>query len=481
MDQSALLQAAPLVQGRLNDQRKEICNGYVEWAVCSEDCSPEFKVEEIIQILDDETDITFEEIQVVSGLESLVERDLVIHKEGYTYQRDGNLELNKTDNLMEGCWSELRQLLNDHGRDIDTHFIDTGMEVAFKNFLNQYAEKLEEDTEIADSEKEDIIYTADVTSIIEHVVGNSNLNHPDVFKECLADYLQKPGEKLKEFVGTIYVAIVNTDLLSREEEINLPNMTEEEKILFFDSNVLQEILCESNSAHPLIRKSVERSRALGFDLYYYPETVDDFQRSIDGAIREMSGLKKSNYSSATFENQFLKDWNSRYREYREDAMDWSDYKAYIQRWPIEVEGKYSIEEYSEDIDCPKEEVEFVKDLIDEIDSKRHKEPKKPAVLNHDGKILAKTVSLREKLDERHNIGPLLLTLDNSVTRASDFAYQEGEWPEGVAIPPRVWFNYLLTFTSTEFDELEVGEIIIDVSANIDSQPSIEEYGKSIRS
>jgi len=190
----------------------------------------------------------------------------------------------------------------------------------------------------------------------------------------------------------------------------------------------------------------------------------------------MRGLQDSNYSTQTFNNQFVKDWH---REFRRDGTEWGDYRAGLQRWELEVETRYGITEYEPDIDCPDEKVDYAKEIIDRIDSERSKRPKKPVVLNHDAKILAKTAHLRDSISGKHKIGPLLLSLDNSVTQASDYAFQKGDWDEGLAVPPRVWFNYLLTFSSAEFESLDVGEIILNVSANISSKPTVEEYAKAV--
>ncbi len=320
------------------------------------------------------------------------------------------------------------------------------------------------------------MYTADILDMIDDVAEENNVDKKDVFKECLTDFLKQPSNALKEYVGIIYVAIVNSDLLSRQKSIELPEVPGEEKKVFFDSNVIQDLMCETDSEYPLIKNVVERSRELGFDLYYFPETVDDLQRSIDGAIREMGGLKDSNYSTQTFNNQFVKDWH---RKYRKSGTEWDDYRATIQRWELEVETHYGIEEYQQDVGCPEEEIEYAEEIIDRIDSQRNKQPKKPDVLNHDAKILAKTSHLRDDTSGKHSIGPILLSLDNSVTQASDYAYQEGDWDEGISIPPRVWFNYLLTFTSAETGSHEIGEIILNVSANISSNPTIEEYSKAV--
>lgn len=480
MESTTLLQMAPLVQGQLRDQRKEICAGCVEWAVFSDECPRKFDVSDIINILEEQTGISFEKIQIVSGLDELDDNDLVSHLEGYSYKRTQDKELDKSSDLIDNSWEEFKERLDDHPQDIDVHFIDNNIEPTFRQFITKYVDKIQETTEIVDGTNQDVIYTADFVDIIDEVIEQNRLENPSAFRDVLVQYLKDPGDNLKEFVGTVYIAIVNTDLLEKEEDsIDIPDIPEEERKIFFDSNVIQDLLCESDNEHPLIRNVVERSVDLGFELYYHPETIDDLQRSIDGAIREMGGLKDSNYSSETFENQFLKDWNRRYRDLRDEAMEWSEYRSYIQRWPIEVEATYGLLEFEESIDIADEEVEFAKDIIDEIDSKRDKRPKKPPVLEHDGSILAKTVELRNELDGRHNIGPLLLSLDNSVTRAADFAYQEGDWPEGLAITPRVWFNYLLTFTSIEWETSEVGEVILDVSANIDSQPSLEDYSKAL--
>lgn len=476
MDRETLLETAPLLQGRLRDQRNEICRGCVEWAVYSQDIPEEFEAETVIKTIESETSISFEKIQVNSVLEELVDEGNLTRVSRGVYSKRAEIELKKINSLVDDCWEEFVDILEEHGRDIDVHYIDSNIEPAFRAFFDLYVDEIVEETEILEDTKQDVMYTADVMKMIEDVAREYKVDKPDVFKECFSEFLKNPCEPLKEYVGIVYVAIVNSDLLSRQKSVDLPEVPEDEKKIFLDSNVIQDLLCETDNEFPLIRNIIERSKELGFDFYYFPETIDDLQRSINGAIREMGQLKGSNYSNQTFDNQFVKDW---YRDFQENRTEWQDYQTGIQRWELEVETRYSIVEYEQDIECPEEEVEYAKDIIDRIDSERHKRPKKPDVLNHDASILAKTSHLRNTVSGKHNIGPLLLSLDNSVTQASDYAFQNGDWSEGISIPPRVWFNYLLTFTSADFDSIEVGEIILNISANIPSQPTIEQYSKAV--
>lgn len=476
MDRDTLLETAPLVQGRIRDQRNEICAGYVEWAIFTQSVSDTFRAEEVADIIESKTDILFEEIQINSALQKLADEEIIEHKRGDTFVKSGSKEFERIDSLIEDCWNDFNGVLNEHRRDIDVHAIDTNIEPAFRSFFNKYVGILERETEVLEESHHDVLYTADVVDIIRDTAEENRVDKTDVFEECLTEFLQNPSQSLKEYVGTVYIAIVNSDLLSRQKTIELPEIPEDQKKIFFDSNVIQDLLCETDSEHPLIKNVVERSEELGFDLYYFPETVADLQRSIDGAIREMDGLRDSNYTTQTFNNQFVKDWH---REFRREGTEWSDYRAGMQRWELEVETRYGITEYESDVNCPDEEFEYAQDIIDRIDSERYKDSKKPAVLNHDAHILAKTAILRSSVDGKHSIGPLLLSLDNSVTQASDYAYQEGDWKEGIAVPPRVWFNYLLTFTSAEIGNVEIGEVILNVSANISSQPTIEEYSKAV--
>lgn len=476
MDRQTLLETAPLVQGRLRDQRNEICKGYVEWAVFTQDIPEEFEARDIIKVIESKTDISFDNIQVNSALERLEDEDSIVHESGQRYSKSDSKEFDTINSLLDDCWEDFTEIIENHRRDIDVHFIDSNFETAFRDFFDKYVDELVEKTEILEETQQDVMYNADILDIIKHAAEENRVDEQDVFKECLVDLLKNPSDALKQYVGLIYVAIVNADLLGRQKSVDLPEVPEEEKKLFFDSNVIQDLICENDNEHNLIKNVVERSRELGFNLYYFPETVDDLQRSVDGAIREMRGLQDSNYSTQTFNNQFVKDWH---REFRRDGTEWGEYRSGLQRWELEVETRYEITEYEPDIDCPDEEIEYAKDIIDRIDSERSKRPKKPAVLNHDGKISAKTAHLRDSVSGKHKIGPLLISLDNSVTQASDYAFQEGEWDEGIAVPPRVWFNYLLTFSSAEFESIDIGEIILNVSANLSSNPTVEEYAKAV--
>jgi len=476
MDRQTLLETAPLVQGRLRDQRTEICKGYVEWAIFTQGLSDGFGEKDVIEAIEKKTGITFDGIQINSALEKLVEEETIDHQRGNKYTTSRSRELNEVELLLDDCWSDFVGILDAHPRDIDVHYIDSNIEPAFREFFDRYVDELSEETDILEDAHQDVIYTANVLDIIEEVAEENRVDKKEVFSECMSDFLKDPSEALKEYVGIIYVAIINADLLSRQKSIDLPDIPEEEKKMFFDSNVIQDLMCETDNEYPLIKNVVNRSNDLGFDLYYFPETVADLQRSVDGAIREMRRLQDSNYSTQTFNNQFVKDWN---REFRRDGTEWNEYRTSLQRWELEIEARYEIKEYEQGVNCPDEEVDYAKEIIDRIDSKRHKNPKKPAVLNHDAKILASTAHLRQTISGKHNIGPLLLSLDNSVTQASDYAFQDGDWSEGIAVPPRVWFNYLLTFTSAEFESLEVGEIILNISANIDSKPTVEEYSKAV--
>lgn len=62
MDGQTLRETAPLVQGRLRDQRNEICKGYVEWTIFTQDIPEEFKADDIIKKINSNTGILFDEI-----------------------------------------------------------------------------------------------------------------------------------------------------------------------------------------------------------------------------------------------------------------------------------------------------------------------------------------------------------------------------------------------------------------------------------
>lgn len=476
MDVETLRQTAPLVQGRLNDQRDEIYTGYAEWAIFTQDCPEQFTTEDIVEIISSRAGIEFEEIQIDSAIDNLNERGVIEHESGDEYVKSAERDFNKIESLIDDCWNDFQGILSGYPRDIDIHHIDDNIEPAFRNFLKRYAEELEKETEILEETHQDVIHTDNILGLIGDIIEEEKVDKEDAFRECLQELLRDPTESLKEYVGVVYVAIVNSDLLRRQKSIELPEMADDEKRIFFDSNVIQGLLCENGDGHPLIKKIVERSAELGFDLYYFSSTVSDLQRSIDGAGREMSGLRDGNYSTQTFKNQFIEDWHA---EFRRNGTEWGDYFDRVQKWQLVIEEEYNISEYNKEIENSEEEISRAKDIIDKIDSKRNKNPKKPDILNHDAEILGKTASLREKVGENHNIGPLLLSLDNSVTQASDYAHQEDGWQEGIAVPPRVWFNYLLTFTSAEIEQIEVGEAILNISANIQSTPTVEEYSKAV--
>ena len=470
------METAPLVQNRLRDQREKICRGYVEWAIFEKGVSERFTVEEVSSLVFENTEIEFENIQIRSALDELSSEKYLDRINKNKYEVSSQKEVDSIDSLIEGCWEDFMHILDEHKRDIDVFAIDTNIESGFRNFIDRYVEELEEETEILEEARHDVIYNAKIDELIDDVAERNNIDKNDEFKECIVEFLNEPTDNLKELVGVIYVAIVNSDLLSRQKSVELPDIPEEQKAIFFDSNVIQDLLCDSDSENALVKNVVEKSRNLDFDLYYFPETVEDLQSSIDGASREMDGLQDGRYSKQTFNNQFVKDWN---KKSKNQSISWGEYFSEIQNWELNVEARYGIERYGQEVELPEEEMEYAKNIIDRIDSKRGGRPKRPEVLNHDAKILAKTASLREDTAERHSVGPVLLSLDNVVTQASDKAFTDGDWSEGISVPPRTWFNYLLTFSSAEFDSINIGGTILEVSANIESQPSVEEYSKAL--
>lgn len=476
MDREVLLETAPLVQNRLRDQREKICRGYVEWAIFEKGVSEQFTIEEVSSLVFENTEIEFEDIQIRSALDEICSEGNVNRINKSEYELSSQKDIDSVDSLIEDCWEDFKQILDEHKRDIDVYAIDTNIEDGFRDFINRYIDEIEEETEILEEAHHDVIYNAKIDDLIEDVSKYNNIDKDDEFEECLIDFLNNPTENLKELVGVIYVAIVNSDLLSRQKSVELPDVPEEQKAIFFDSNVIQDLLCQTDSENALVESVVEKSRDLGFDLHYYPETVEDLQSSIDGASREMDGLQDGRYSKQTFNNQFVKDWNEKSKS---ESVSWGEYFSEIQNWELNVEARYGIERYEEEIGIPEEELEYAKNIIDRIDSERGGRPKRPEVLNHDAKILAKTAHLRKNVEERYSIGPVLLSLDNVVTQASDKANTDGDWSEGISVPPRTWFNYLLTFSSAEFDTIDIGGTILEVSANIESQPSVEEYSKAL--
>jgi hypothetical protein len=134
----------------------------------------------------------------------------------------------------------------------------------------------------------DTLYTEDTEELIENTIADYKLRDVNTFRTVLTAYLKNPkgNNALLEFTDNIYIGIVNIDILSKEKSTTFPSVSSipsRNKTILLDTNVLVNILCETDKLHPITTKVCEKSLENDFDLYYTNETEKELNGLIGGA------------------------------------------------------------------------------------------------------------------------------------------------------------------------------------------------------
>lgn len=468
MDYDSLLNASPLLTGKLLDRRQVAKREVIKFVLATESLPSPFSVGQLSDIVSSELGVNLDDSVIVDSLDYYSDEGYVNHISEREYEIAKRPDIDTFNELIEPVWEEFAEVLRSHDTDVDVRYINRQMEPAFLDFLNRFFAALAEASQELSEFQTDSFFDKNFNYLIDNVIDEHSLREPDIFKESLIDYLQDPGEEFLNFTGAIYTGIINLDLLSREGEeiVDLGDIDSENNILFLDTNILISLLCESDDTHPLIAIACERSKALGYELYYSPETAEEMDILIGGTLRELSGLKREGDNSELTESQFAEDYLNR------DDITRSEYFSRLREWADILQLEHNVTEFEEDVERDDEIESFATRTLKELS------PREPIrKIRHDAAIIAYSASLRD--DDELNNGPFTLTRHGEVAKVNNIGRGEF-WDEPVALHPRSWLNYLIAFTPAEIsdeDRQDIAFALLRGAASSDDHLSIREYAR----
>lgn len=479
MDKESLLNAAPLLQGELLNKRQDLKENLVKYALTLSRCPKKFDIDKIIGLIDRKFGIQIDSAVVTSALTNLEKEGFVEHQQGGNYVIKTRPETTTFDDLTNPVWEEFSDLLQERNEDIDIYNLNKSMEPAFKDFLLKFFLDISESFEALSEYQIDTLYSEDVEELIKDTIQNHSLRNENTFRTVLTDYFKNPrgNDCLLEFTDNIYRGIVNIDLLSRERDSEFPavsSLPSQNKKLFLDTNVLVNLLCETDRLHPLTTKVCEKSRDEGFDLYFTNETRRELDRLIRGAEYEMDGIYTGDKSFEAANNQFVKDFR------RKDEISWEDYVKSIQDWEDYLR-EWRISEYSGDYEPNEKIMAEAKELLVEYENELTQQSLDR--VNHDAALFGYSAQLRVR--STIDFGPFVISFHNNFTDVGNNLFHN-DGLKGIignhvlAMQARNWLNYLMSFSSVDFDEddrREVSLAILQGATNFEDTLSIREYSR----
>lgn len=478
MNVNALLEIAPLVQGKVLDRRIELRDNIVRYILSSDNCPTRCTPEKIVETAKSEFSIQLDEGLVTASLDNLVQEEIIEHETSNIYRILSEPESPDIKNLIHPVWLEYKQIVEAEDPEVELINIDQDIEKAFRLFLNDYVDRIASSTiDLGDIEVDSLI-RENLNDNIEKVVDEANVGKASLFKRTMKDYIKNPGDELQKFTGIVYNGIVNIDLISREVSIDFEEISGSKKVLFLDTNILVSLMCEEDSLHPIISSTCRKSRRMGYDLYYLPWTAEEMDRFVYASIGEAERWLNSGGNNV-IRSQFLEDYIEK------DNVSWNDYKSELNNWRQVLETIWNIYEYEEEVDINDEKVDNARHILKHMQQWGNEENitlSEDNRLNHDAKLLGLTATLRDTSDIDPAEGPFILSFHGIMTSVSRIGEQTF-WERGLAIQPRNWLNYINAFSAIEFDEnsrKEVARAIIKSSANFDETWSIDEYTKYLR-
>ena len=469
MEREQLLKAAPLMSGKIREQREEIRENLILGTISEEYSTDTFSAEQICRYINTQTNLSIDTGTVVPVLEDSpkIER---VGDSGKNYQVNDQLDIETYNDLLDEIWYEFRQEFSDEVPHFDPYQIDSDVRSAFEDFFEDMYVTIYETNESIASVNQDPIYEYNVERVIDSVTSDYDILNEGIFRDIFIDYLEDPSDNLKKVTGVLYNGLINLDLMNREEEANISDLTVNDGQLFLDTNVLVALLCETDNRYPVVSELVDQCNSHDIDLYYFPESKSELRSLIRGSKREMNeGFGGRPSESDPIESQFVEDW---YRQ--RETISWSDYLAELSNWEMKLE-MYNISEYTDSVGYDDSVFRMVQSSLDTLDktrSRNESDRRSSNNLEHDAKIVAKTIELRS--DDTDGLpSPVVITLDNLVSSINEMGKPE-IWKNDTTIQARDWLNYLLTFSSVSGNNSpDLGDIILNTTVNIRSKTQID--------
>jgi hypothetical protein len=402
----------------------------------------------------------------------LESEDVLRHNSDGQYQVVKQKETTSFDDLFEPVWEEFKQTIasSDYDRQID-YKLDNYRD-ALREFFFIYYRSLIQDAKDPTGVSEYLsnpLSDRSFSDAIDQTINDKPVQDGEVFRELLEDYIQYESDTLTEFFGTIYVGVVNQDLLSRAQDLDLSAANEGKKILFLDTNAIIPLVCNTDPLNPLVVSLCERSQELDYDIYYLPITAKEMDRVVNKTQQNLSGFQKHSQSDS-FDNQFVEDFNR-----RNDIVSSDSYSTRIGKWRSILDTEHNVSEYTDNPEMSSD-YDVVEAWVRELDKLESDEYKSAEQVEHDTRLIMSILTLRNMRPDGPVIGPFGISNNKALLPINRFGAEK--WNDGVLIDPQGWLNYLVTFTPAQFvdeSERDVAKAIISTAADFDDGYSLDEY------
>ena len=169
----------------------------------------------------------------VSKKVSFRDENVVQYIEGQRYRRVKKPQVQTFDDLSKPVWDEFTEVLHNHAGDVDIYYLNS-IKPAFNVFLLDFFLEIVESSQGLTRHQIDVLYSESgkTEEKITKATERYDVTEARVFRNAINDYFKNLRENLLQFTERVYTGIVNADLLSREESINFPSVSDSQKKLF---------------------------------------------------------------------------------------------------------------------------------------------------------------------------------------------------------------------------------------------------------
>lgn len=471
MDKDEIINTAAVVEGGLVGRERETKEKLVISAI-KEQSSQTVTADEVVRHVRARKNIELDSTIVENVMGKLESEDVLRHNSDGQYRVVKQKETTSFDDLFEPVWEDFKQTIDssDYDRQID-YKLDNYRD-ALREFFFVYYRSLIQETEDPTGLSEYIsnsLSDRSFSDAIDETINNKPIQDGEVFRELLEEYIQYESDTLTEFFGTIYIGVVNQDLLSRAHDLDLSTADDEKKILFLDTNAIIPLVCNTDPLNPLVVSLCERSQELDYDIYYLPITAKEMDRVVGKTQQNLSGFQK-NSQSDSFDNQFIGDFTR-----RKDIVSSDSYSTRIGKWRSILDTEYNVSEYTDDLEMSTD-YDVVETWVKELDKLESDEYKSKEQIEHDTRLIMSILTLRNMRPDGPVIGPFGISNNKALLPINKLGTEK--WKDGVLIDPQGWLNYLVTFTPAKFvdeSERDVAKAIISTAADFDDGYSLDEY------
>jgi hypothetical protein len=333
----------------------------VEYAISEAEENSVISVSDISGLLSEEG-FDMDDSDISKRMHSLSEAGLLSHLAGDRYKLEEGSHFRSFDDEISKIWGEFSTILSEKYDEIYHVNLDKNMEVVFRGFFRELYGAVFESTEnLIESEVDPLAYV-DAEDIIDNLLKEDDVHKRGVFKETLLEYLEGPTENLSRVNQILYTATINYHILKSGKNIEFESIPAKGKTLFYDTNVLVTMLCKSKDLNPIVDSVTKKSRDLGFEQYYTPETAEELDGLVRMSRKEMDDIGSLPPNSEPVKNEFLEEFY-----YGTEFDELSGFHSYLSDWRTYLRLNYNIDEYEDGVKVDSAVFEWSKETIREFD------------------------------------------------------------------------------------------------------------------